>query len=507
MQFDATPYHHIPTTPVDLGRQLHKMGSLLAKTSDEGVPTTGAEPYFHNAGGPLKVPGFGCAVNTFLAKDFPRKDLFRHGLNDFTQDRLVAREIAMLALMDGVTDKPRWHEKVFDETIVEKWRTEALQLPLISPMAWDWCLKELRDKADFFAQYGFVRTFDSGSACAKADDLIDAGLRQELLAGVDTLMKAGKNGKDWHPGTNETVLNLVHPSLFPLAYGRTQVLSDGVVGLLDCVESCGKGSTAPEQTLKKDAKPFRRSYRRDDFDEARFSTRFQWLPAEVRLTGAGTDAQFTSYINNLHPVRHKTLYSSIEKVVSKVIPMWNHVLVKARGGCVPPRIMTLEAQTEPPSPPSLLEECVNAGRESRDPLLMARVEEYLTLPDPPELSEDEEDRSYKDGSWKDDEYMELADAVDWKYHRLRQVVHPEPGGEYYPYEEWKAGKSTKKTHFVDGILVGKINLDHDYYQVNLEREFKDQGLQVIVKLASVELTPDKPEYEGGSWHLEVSYYP
>lgn len=27
-------------------------------------------------------------------------------------------------------------------------------------------------------------------------------------------------------------------------------------------------------------------------------------------------------------------------------------------------------------------------------------------------------------------------------------------------------------------------------------------LQVIVKLASVELTPEKPEFEGGSWHVE-----
>lgn len=27
-------------------------------------------------------------------------------------------------------------------------------------------------------------------------------------------------------------------------------------------------------------------------------------------------------------------------------------------------------------------------------------------------------------------------------------------------------------------------------------------LQVIVKLANIELTPEKPEYEGGAWHVE-----
>jgi hypothetical protein len=47
------------------------------------------------------------------------------------------------------------------------------------------------------------------------------------------------------------------------------------------------------------------------------------------------------------------------------------------------------------------------------------------------------------------------------------------------------------------------NLKHEYPKINLETEFRDQGLQVIVKLASVELTPEKPEYDGGSWRLEV----
>lgn len=39
---------------------------------------------------------------------------------------LPIRELAMLMLMDNLTDKPNWHEKVFDESIVAKWREEAL---------------------------------------------------------------------------------------------------------------------------------------------------------------------------------------------------------------------------------------------------------------------------------------------------------------------------------------------------------------------------------------------
>jgi len=34
------------------------------------------------------------------------------------------------------------------------------------------------------------------------------------------------------------------------------------------------------------------------------------------------------------------------------------------------------------------------------------------------------------------------------------------------------------------------------------RDYGHRGLQVIVKLANIELTPEKPEYEGGTWHVE-----
>jgi len=38
--------------------------------------------------------------------------------------------------------------------------------------------------------------------------------------------------------------------------------------------------------------------------------------------------------------------------------------------------------------------------------------------------------------------------------------------------------------------------------VDLARDYKHRGLQVIVKLANIELSPDKPKYKGGAWHVE-----
>jgi hypothetical protein len=39
-------------------------------------------------------------------------------------------------------------------------------------------------------------------------------------------------------------------------------------------------------------------------------------------------------------------------------------------------------------------------------------------------------------------------------------------------------------------------------RVDLARDYAKRGLQIIVKLANIHLTPEKPEYAGGTWHVE-----
>lgn len=70
-------------------------------------------------------PGFGLPI------DYGDANRFAHGVNDFHADRLVVREIAMLQVMDAVTDKPSWQQKILDDTIVKKWREEALTQKLM----------------------------------------------------------------------------------------------------------------------------------------------------------------------------------------------------------------------------------------------------------------------------------------------------------------------------------------------------------------------------------------
>ncbi|KXN91117.1 hypothetical protein AN958_02893 [Leucoagaricus sp. SymC.cos] len=44
--------------------------------------------------------------------------------------------------------------------------------------------------------------------------------------------------------------------------------------------------------------------------------------------------------------------------------------------------------------------------------------------------------------------------------------------------------------------------DDQERMVDLKRDFGDTGLQIIVKLANIHLTPDKPGYNRGTWHIE-----
>lgn len=124
-------------------------------------------------------------------------------------------------------------------------------------------------------------------------------------------------------------------------------------------------------------------------------------------------------------------------------------------------------------------------------------------PDEEDLMEESDDESEIDI----EEYG-LSGAADEFYRRnIRKVVHPEPGVSF-SYEQWKAGltgnavvQKYRSFGFPDA-LGDSSGDDHDYYSLRIQDDFRDEGLQVIIKLSSIELTPEKPAYEGGNWHIE-----
>jgi hypothetical protein len=106
----------------------------------------------------------------------------------------------------------------------------------------------------------------------KADTLIPLAVKEALKEACGPLEDIPPQFKDWHPGSDGKVLDLVHPSLFPLIYGRSKILPYGKVGLLDCLQRSGDGDTIPVSGWGR------------TIGNA-WSENYQWLPCDVRFDG------------------------------------------------------------------------------------------------------------------------------------------------------------------------------------------------------------------------------
>lgn len=135
-----------------------------------------------------------------------------------------------------------------------------------------WCIEELKYKAGDFERTGFTSVYHG---VLKSDSLIPGDLQTVTLLrnAVKPLEDVPEQHKDWHPGSNKQVLDLVHPSLYPLVYGHSRVLKFGSTSLDDCIERCGEGEVI--------VSPMDQHHSLSD----EYSTNFQWLPCEVDIFG------------------------------------------------------------------------------------------------------------------------------------------------------------------------------------------------------------------------------
>ena len=85
-----------------------------------------------------------------------------------------------------------------------------------------------------------------------------------------------KSAKDYHPGTDEIVRDLVHPSLYPFVEGVSQ--------------TAGTDDVTPAVTVQ--------GLQQDMWGRPYETSKYQWLPSEVSVAADGT-CKFQTYINNL----------------------------------------------------------------------------------------------------------------------------------------------------------------------------------------------------------------
>lgn len=578
---------------------------------------------------------------------------FAHGMNGWAlENRITARELAMLRVMDRITDKPGWETQIFDEEIAASWKTEAVASELLlSQRAWDWCLKELRDKAGEFAQTGRVAVYDAGPRVVKSR--LNCG---RLKALVQEFIHSADDDDGCQLDQDGQVLNIIDPSLYPLAYGVTEVLPDGEeVDPDDLWEKMNQGCrsvAAPDvvedifrqagQDMER-APDILRDPHRPAFtaplpgnmwhprqDERwwrdgpwKYSTRFQWLPCDVKFADPDSDdgckVRLDGYISNLHPSSHRPLYSAIEDAISASIGPWNNTVTYAIPesnsgliaglGRASPRIRAFNIAPMLPISPNgicwreegnfykdLMD--LSGNWETLDPAVReASLDSVIARMDAAENHASPGRNwgiSLLQGYPTSAPGLRSQDCHGIRQHhrdiqtRLEKFLHKEPGA-YYSFEDWKAGKiPPKPIHpelrdhndppssedeseeaiqlkrqrkldnadrfgcYPEGTLSVGDEADaqreadrratklralcphcpcypsdnmgltffsrktakreegydteeeytHEYRHAELQQDFRQRGLQVYVKIQGVELTPERPRYEGGNWVLE-----
>ncbi|KAF9638029.1 hypothetical protein BFW01_g8926 [Lasiodiplodia theobromae] len=419
----------------------------------------------------ITLPGFGLPVDA-LSTWAPgyNKKRFPHAISDyFATDGLTVRERRMLDFINKITDKPGWDSKVFDDDIVSKWRTEAcrydesLKDEYLSQAMFNYCISELQDKASLHREKGLVAVMDADATVVKSDSAVSDDLRQSLIRAVHPLEDVPDRLKDWHPGSRNQVLDLVHPSLFPLVFGRSRVLPSGRVPLKDCAQFTGMGEIMQE--LKKcmdgsfHAKHSQNAWGGYQKHSQKAWGGYQWLPAQVDFAPDG-QPRITSYINNLHPQAHADLYTVLEKFVDRSIPLWNECLSWFHDR----RRIKID------------------GTSNEDWFLPEGVKWSRPTSEDGYQEEDSDEEEMDDEQWAQEHGFEDEYEEWFEEHRILKQKEPSP---FVPFSE------TLQRPHLQGIS-----------RVDLRSTYKDSGLQVIFKLANIHLTPENPEYNGSKWHIE-----
>ncbi|MFE2231192.1 DUF4246 domain-containing protein [Streptomyces sp. NPDC059442] len=313
------------------------------------------------------------------------------------------RELQMMECSAHIRAKPGWFDKMNDAGIVARWTQEAVAQGLTEA--------QVRYVLDELAHYAALRDGRTGIEVSavdgiwQSDTLVDDKLGSRLREAVRVLEQVPEAERDWHPGSDGQVLDLVHPSLFCLVR---------------------EVSGAPERAWRNPT---------DRYSKHEFSERFQWLPTDVEVGDDGA-VDFRSYVNNVHPETHHKLAAVLPDLFARMRPLLENVLTDLRH----PRPLRIEA----------------------DPYGW-----YDSEPEHPDRS------SYGDAAAYEEARHAWETAMDDWWENRRPVVPDAPS--------FTAPEAPDESARVD---------------------LRGRRLQVIVKLATVHLTPDKPEYAGGSWHVE-----
>ncbi|KAJ2253624.1 hypothetical protein GGI13_002597 [Coemansia sp. RSA 455] len=355
----------------------------------------------------------------------------------------------------AIRAKPDWVYKSQSAEVIETWKVEA-QTQSLTDLETDYVLAELGYYASLHSS-GTKIFLSAVDGAWLSDCVVDDETAKALREHTAVLENMSAKDRDCHPNSNDRVLNLIDPSLYPLMYQRSSVLSEPIASPLAALDlkSFGRFLTMREDWSKALNPPTKADKVDEGLDENMAevhlsnehasdkkqlfyvadtsynfnskmfrSSQFCWLPAEFRIDNDSTTT-IESYINNLHPRKHAVLYPILGSIFSKLVPILEQVVTDL----LHPRSFRVIVDS-------------SKWYESKDS-------------EPDDTWTDDFDERHK--QWKED----------------RVFIQPQP-------EPFAVPDRPTTPYCLRG-----------------------RRLQAIVKMSNIELTPDNPEYDGEDWLIDT----
>ncbi|KAJ2460424.1 hypothetical protein GGF42_000846 [Coemansia sp. RSA 2424] len=375
------------------------------------------------------------SIDERIRSTFPPGALYASRFNELN----TLSEKRIREMSSDIRTKPDWVTESQSAEVCEHWKAVA-RAQSLTVLEIDYVFAELSFYASLHgSDTSIALSAVDGVWCS--DSLVDKETAQALKDYAAILESVPARDKDFHPNSDDQVLNLIDPSLFPLIYNRSSVLSEPIASPLAALDLKSFGffplsreewsKTLNSMTDTEDARDTQKQLYTADATSNYFSDMFRsdmfcWLPAEFRVDSDGTTT-IESYINNLHPRKHAALYPTIGAIFSKFVPM--------------------------------LEQVVTDLVHKRDPRVVADSHNWYKT--------DESDPE-PDDTWTDDfdERYEL-----WRENRV--FLHPQP-----------------KLFVIPDRPTTPYCL-------------RGRRLQAIVQMSNIELTPEKPEYYDNAWRIDT----
>ncbi|KAJ5584670.1 uncharacterized protein N7459_004470 [Penicillium hispanicum] len=317
----------------------------------------------------------------------------------------------------------------------------------------EWIIAELQFKAIIYEDNRAVALY-SGDI-TKSDTNIPTELIEELKSVTKVLEYDDPALKFFYPGTMDKQRDLIAMALYPLMYGKSRILPDKVIRLDEALRHAGQGEVIPipqETGITREDIAWRVSAR-SDIQVRPYSRYFQILSTDWEL---GDDGRWhiATYINNLHPVKHRNIYNTIENIFNCIVPQLNMTMTPLKDMLHSRTRMEYHKVEYHPVPEEIL---------AQTPQIQPREAQS--------------------------EFYERLER--WRMEHFR-AVQPD-AGQFLP---WAVPRCMVSKLPEDLTSVVRIE-----QPVDLSVDYKGRGLQVITRLLGVDLTPENPSYET-DWHVE-----